>query len=81
LLSTGVMLADLSAGLLEEIPADAFPGEDPADVLLEMLTGTLRPVAEAAGGGALRQAISLLGAVADRTISDLRAAVERASGD
>jgi hypothetical protein len=81
LLSTGVMLADLLAGLLEEIPADAFPGEDPADVLRDMLTGTLRPVAEAAGAGPVRQATSLLGAVADRTISDLRAAVERASED
>jgi hypothetical protein len=66
-------------GLLDDIPTNAFPGEEPAEVLMEMLTGTIRPVAEAAGPGALREATSLLGAVGDRTLSDLRAALDRAT--
>ena len=43
-----------------------------------MLAGTALPVTEAAGGKAVRQATNLLGAVADRTVSDLRAALDLA---
>ena len=73
-LRTGIMLSDLLGGLLDDLPDDAFPGEDPAEVLLEMLTGTIRPVAEAAGRGSVDQSTALLDAVADRTVSDLRLA-------
>ena len=72
------MLSDLLAGLLEDLPDDAFPGENPGEVLVEMLAGTALPVTEAAGGKAVRQATTLLGAVADRTVSDLRAALDLA---
>ena len=72
------MLSDLLAGLLEDLPDDAFPGENPGEVLVEMLAGTALPVTEAAGGKAVRQATNLLGAVADRTLSDLRAALDLA---
>ena len=72
------MLSDLLAGLLEDLPDDAFPGENPGEVLVEMLAGTALPVTEAAGGQTVRQATNLLGAVADRTLSDLRAALDLA---
>jgi hypothetical protein len=77
-LRTGLMLTDLLAGLIESLPEDAFPGEDGGEVLLEMLVGTLTPVAEAAGARTVRQTTALLGAVCDRTIADLRATLERA---
>lgn len=79
LLRTGLMLTDLLAGLLEDIPAGAFPGEDPGEVLIEMLIGTLRPVTKAAGTAPVREATTLLGAVADRTLADLQAAVRAAA--
>lgn len=54
-------------------------GEQPAEVLVEMLTGTLRPVADAAGEHAVREATALLAAAHDRAMADLRAAAELAS--
>jgi hypothetical protein len=48
-------------------------------VLLEMLTGTIRPAADAAGTQTVKQATALLGAGGDRVLSDLRAAAARAA--
>ncbi len=75
-LRTGLMLTDLVCTLLEDVPQDAFPGERTADVLIEMLTGTVRPAAEAAGVAAVQNARALLGAISDRTIADLLAALD-----
>jgi hypothetical protein len=54
----------------------ARPGERTADVLIEMLTGTIRPAAEAAGAAAVQDARALLAAISDRTIADLLAALD-----
>jgi hypothetical protein len=74
LLRTGLTLIDLLSALLDDLADDAFPGEDSAAVLIEMLVGTLSPVADAAGEHVVHEATALLGAVRDRTLSDLRAA-------
>lgn len=79
LLRTGLMLTDLLSELLEQLPDDAFPGQEPGVVLIDMLIGTSRPVADAAGEQAVRAATALLGAVGDRTLSDLRVALDLAS--
>lgn len=79
ILRTGLMLGHVFGDLLEDLPDDAFAGEDPGEVLLDMFTGTIAPVADAAGGEAVRQATALLGAVADRTIADLQAAAQLAA--
>ncbi len=76
-LRTGLMLSDLLGGLLDDLPADAFPGENPGEVLLEMLVGTVLPVTKAAGIDSVQQATTLLGATADRTLLDLRAALDQ----
>ena len=72
------MFSDVLSGLLDDMPDDAFPGESPAEVLIEMLTGSVRPVAEAAGPETVlvRAALALVGAMADKTVSDLRRALE-----
>ena len=77
-LRTGTMLSRLVGDLLDEQPEDAFPGEVEVDVLLEMLVGTILPVAAAAGLEAVRNATALLGAMSDRVLDDLRAAIELA---
>jgi hypothetical protein len=69
---------DLVTGFVDDFPDDAFPGEEPAEVLIEMLAGTIRPAADAAGAETLRQATALLGAAGDRVLADLRAAAARA---
>jgi hypothetical protein len=70
------MFSDVLSGLLDDMPDDAFPGENPAEVLIEMLTGSVRPVAEAASAETVSAALALVGAMADRTVSDLRRALE-----
>lgn len=80
-LRAGVMLSDLLGNLLEELPADAFPGEGHVDVLVEMMTGTIAPVADAAGAATVHEATALLGAMCDRIVEDLRAALDLARGE
>jgi hypothetical protein len=79
LLRIGIMLTDVLAGILDDLPDDAFEGEDHAEVLLDMVVGTIRPAADAAGAQTVRQATALLGAVGDRVLCDLRAAADRAA--
>ena len=75
------MLTHVFGDLLDELPDDAFAGEDAGEVLLEMFAGTIAPVADAAGHHAVGQATALLGAVADRTIADLQAAARLAAAE
>ena len=72
---TGFMIQELLCNLLEDLPEDAFPGEDTGHVLVEMLTGAIRPVAERAGEPLVRQATRLLNASGETVIEDLRAAL------
>jgi hypothetical protein len=78
LVGTGLMLADLLPGLLDALKEDAYPGEDSAAVLLEMVTGTIRPVADAAGQRRVQDATALVSAAADKTLADLRTALDLA---
>ncbi|MBS1879388.1 MAG: hypothetical protein JST31_07745 [Actinobacteria bacterium] len=74
LLRTSLSLQDVYVSLLEGIPDDAFPGRDPAEVLLEMIYGSACLAIEAAGPELSRAATALIGAVMDRVLDDLRAA-------
>jgi len=76
LLRTGFALGDLIGSLLEDLPDDAFPGEENAAVLIEMVVGTCLPVVEAAGERDCRAATALVGALKDKVIADLRRAAE-----
>jgi hypothetical protein len=78
-LATGLMLVDVLSLLLDDVPHDAFPGEEPAEVLVEMVAGSFRPAAEAIGPNALREATALVGALVDRTLCDLRTAADLAA--
>jgi hypothetical protein len=78
-LRTGLTLVDVLSSLLEDLPQDAFPGESSGEVLIEMVVGTVRPAADAAGEAAVRQATALVGALAERVLADLRAAAELAA--
>ena len=76
ILRVGFALGDLLASLVEQLPESAYPGENPAEVVIEMTTGSLMPVAESAGEATVREATALVGAVFDRIIGDLRQAME-----
>ena len=75
-LRTALALEDVMSTLLEDIPANAFPGEDPGLVLLEMVVGSVHPAAIAAGPDECRTATALVGAIRERVIADLHTAAE-----
>jgi hypothetical protein len=72
LLRTGLALVDLVSSLVEELPEGAFPGEDNAEVLIEMVAGSSRPALEAIGGSECRTATRLIETVWERVMADLR---------
>jgi hypothetical protein len=79
LVRTGLTFADTLASLIEELPESAFPGEDHAQVLLEMAAGTCAPVINAAGQELCRDAVGLVGAMRQKFLSDLRTAANLAA--
>jgi hypothetical protein len=76
LLRTGMAITDALGTLLDDLPEDAFPDEDPTEVLIEMLVGTCRPAIEAAGESTCMTAQALIAAIGERFLEDLRAAAE-----
>jgi hypothetical protein len=50
------MVEGVLSNLLEDLPDDAFPGEEHRVMLVEMLTGTIRPVATTGGERVVRDA-------------------------
>jgi hypothetical protein len=81
LLRTAFALSDIVSSLLDDLPHEAFRGEDNAAVLIEMIAGSCRPAVEAAGEAGCWAATALIGAVRDRVLEDLRAAAELARLD
>jgi hypothetical protein len=79
LIRTSVVLTDVLASLIEDMPDDAFPGEGNGVVLLEMVAGTCVPVVAAAGEATAREATALIAALQDRIISDLKTAAQLAA--
>jgi hypothetical protein len=77
-LRTALALEDVMSALLDELPERAFPGQDNAHVLLEMIVGSVHPAATAAGRRDTRTAIALVAAIRERVLADLRTAAELA---
>jgi hypothetical protein len=75
LLAVGVTLANVTSGLIDDLPPDAYPGEDPAEVVLEMITGTIESEIGAEEPEQVRQATSLIARSADRVVEHLRLAL------
>jgi hypothetical protein len=73
-LRTAMALEDVVNAVLDSLPHDAFPGEDPGLVLLEMIVGSSHPATTAAGERDTRTATALVVAVRERVLTDLRAA-------
>jgi hypothetical protein len=75
LVQTGLGLSTIAEVLLDALPEDAFPGEEPAQVLLEMLAGTVAPVAGTVGPEVVEAATVFLRAVHERVEDEIRALV------
>ncbi len=76
-LRTGIGLADILAGLIEDLDESERPqGENSAEMVVGMVTGSFLPAAEAAGERTVRDATALIAALFDRVHDDLKAALE-----
>lgn len=74
LLRTGAMLSEVAAGLIETLPEDAYPGEDPGAVVMEMMCGTIRTALGEVDPAEVRRATELIDQAAARTVEHLRLA-------
>lgn len=76
LLRAGIMLSDLGADLVESLPEDAFPGEEPGAVIIQMMCGTIRTAVGSADPRDVRRATELIEQAVARTLEHLRLACE-----
>ena len=76
LLRTGCMLTDIVADLVEELPKESYPGEEPAAVVIEMLCGTIATALVFADRRDVRRATGLIGLAAARTLEHLQLACD-----
>jgi hypothetical protein len=74
LLRTGLMLCDLVSDLIESLPPDAYPGEEPGAVVIEMLSGTIATALGSADPREVRRATELIDQAAARTLEHLQLA-------
>jgi hypothetical protein len=76
LVCTGVMLGELVSDLSAALPADAYPGEEPRAVVMEMLCGTIGTALQTVDLSAVERATELIKRAAARTLEHLRLARE-----
>jgi len=76
LLRAGFMLSDLGADLADSLPEDAYPGEEPGAVILQMMCGTIRTAVGSADPRDVRRATELIEQAVARTLEHLRLACE-----
>ena len=78
LLRTAFSLGSIYAPLLADLPEDAFPGEDPGAVLIEMLAGSSLGAAQVVNEADWESATALVKAVRESVLGDLRVAAQLA---
>ena len=74
LLRTGCMLSGVASDLIEELPPDAYPGEEPAAVVVEMMCGTIATALASCDPADIRRATKLIDQAAGRTLEHLQLA-------
>ena len=83
LLRTGFMLSELASNLTDALPPDAYPGEEPGAVVLEMICGTIATALDTVDPRAVREAGELIELARERMFEHLqlaRAMSERIHG-
>jgi hypothetical protein len=76
LVNTGSMLSGVASNLIDGLPDDAYPGEAPGAVVLEMLCGTIATALESVDPRDVRRATELISLAGARTIEHLQLASE-----
>ncbi len=70
------MLSGLAADLVEALPPDAYPGECPAAVVIEMVTGTIRAALADTDEREVHRATDLIVEARERVLEHLQLALE-----
>jgi hypothetical protein len=84
LLRAGYMLSELAADLADAIPADAYPGEAPGAVVIEMIAGTINTYLDGVDQHEVQRASELMSGACDRVLEHLQLALalsERMHGE
>src|SRR5205807_880462 len=76
LLGAGHMLCGLAADLAEAIPPEAYPGEAPGAVVIDMIVGTIRTFLDSVDQHDVQRASDLMSGACDRVLEHLRLALE-----
>lgn len=76
LIGTGIWLSELAADLVEAIPDDAYPGENPGAVVLEMLCGTIATVLRSVDPSDVESATGVIELARERTVEHLHLTLE-----
>lgn len=76
LLRAAVLLTDLADDLVDAIPPDAYPGEEPGAVFVEMVAGTIATAIGKADPHDVRRATELIAAACERVVEHLQLALE-----
>jgi hypothetical protein len=66
------MVSGVAADVIEMLPPDAYPGEEPGDVVIEMMTGTIRTALRQAPESDVERATQLIMLARDRVIEHLQ---------
>ncbi len=75
-LRCGMTLHELLADLVEACPADAFAGEDPGAVIIDMACGSVQTRLRRIPGEEFARATELMELAIDAVLADLRCAIE-----
>jgi hypothetical protein len=76
LLGTGLWLCEISAELAHAMTEDAYPGEEPGAVVVEMAVGTIRTALAEVDRDRLLDAIELIDMARERVLEHLELALE-----
>jgi hypothetical protein len=75
LLRSGCVLAELAADLIESLPDDAYPGEANGDVVIGMMSGTIRTFLDEVDDADVARATELIAGAVSRVIEHLELAL------
>ena len=76
LLGTGSILSELVGNLVDALPDDAYPGERPAAVVIEMLCGTIATALESVDPQDVERSTELIHLARARTLEHLKLTCE-----
>ena len=76
LIKSGIFITETLGNLIDILPEDAYPGEDPGEVVTEMAAGSIVPLVNKVGRKQCRETIELIDSVVESILRELSLAAE-----